>query len=727
MSARRAKRRTAKKSRPQPPAPTSAVPVVQPPAATARTVPYGAWLAALALLLLTCAAYVPVLDAGYIWDDDDYVTENDTLHSAAGLKAIWLQPSATPQYYPLVHTSFWLEYQLWALAPTGYHAVNILLHGLAALLLWRVLRRLGLPGAFFAAAIFAVHPVQVESVAWVTERKNVLSIVFFLLALLTFLRFRPLGPSPPGQSQGEQPPRAWGRYVAALLFFAAALLSKTVTCALPAVLLLLAWWKEDRVDRRLLGLTAPFFALGLIFAGITVVLERTQVGAEGAAWDLSFVERCLIAGRALWFYAGKLLWPDPLIFVYPRWTIDAGTAWQYLFPAAFLLVVGLLWMLRRRCGRGPLVAVLLFAGMLFPALGFFNVYPMRFSFVADHFQYHASTALIALFAALASRAFATDPARAALPRWLAPALATVVVAGLAFLTWQRGQVYTSAEGLWRDTIAQNPDAWLAHSNLGALLYAEGRLAEAEAAFRETLRLYPGYPRALGGLSSVLGLQNRLAEAEHELEALVALRPRNAQAHNNLGFLRLQQQRFDEARQLLEKAVALDPTYSTPRRSLADLSLQQERFADAADHYEAVLQREPGDLALLQRTARAQQGAGDHGAAIATLRRARDVASDDLGVAGHLALLLATAPDAALRDGQEAVALAEEICRQTEYRNGALLDVLAAAYAEAGRFPEAVAAAERAVALARAAGRSQVASAFAANLERYRRGEPLRSP
>ncbi|MHC4081279.1 MAG: hypothetical protein ACYSU2_08170, partial [Planctomycetota bacterium] len=297
--------------------------------------------AAALLVLMTLAAYWPATSCGYIWDDDDYVHQNVLLRSTGGLGEIWLDVGATPQYYPLVHTSYWLEYRLWEDDPRGYHVVNILLHALGAVLLWRVLKRLGVPGAWVAAAVFALHPVHVESVAWITERKNVLSGVFYLGSALLYLRFT--------LRTGEDRPSRW-LYAGALALFVCALLSKTVACSLPAALLLVLWWKRGHIGWQDARLLAPFFALGVAFGLLTIWMEVHRVGAEGATWNLTFIDRCLIAGRALGFYAGKLIWPWPLMFVYPRWQINASAWWQYTFPAAAAAVVVGLWLARNRIG-----------------------------------------------------------------------------------------------------------------------------------------------------------------------------------------------------------------------------------------------------------------------------------------------------------------------------------------------------------------------------------------
>ena len=298
------------------------------------------------LMLLTLVAYSMALQGklGFVWDDARHVTENRSLRSAAGLRDIWITslfPRAenvarvTPQYYPLTHTTYWLEYHLWGADPMGYHIVNVALHGIGAVLLWLILRQLSVPGAWLAAAIFAVHPVHAESVAWVSERKNVLSGVFFFGSILAYLRFAGVeGMRVPEETLAEGFRKRGIWYAVAGVLFICALLSKTVTCTMPVVALLLVWWKRRKLTLGDVLPVVPLLLIGLGLGVVTARLEQQRVGAVGADWNLSFVERCLVAGRALWFYGGKLLWPANLTFTYERWPISAAARWQYLFPAA---------------------------------------------------------------------------------------------------------------------------------------------------------------------------------------------------------------------------------------------------------------------------------------------------------------------------------------------------------------------------------------------------------
>jgi hypothetical protein len=260
------------------------------------------------LVLLTLIAYSPLLKARFIWDDDRYVTHNRMLRDAEGLKRIWTEKGATPQYYPLVHTMFWVEYHLWGVNPIGYHLVNVILHAAGGVMLWLALRRLRVPGAWLAAAIFLLHPIQVESVAWVTERKNVLAGLLFFSSIWAYLRF--------ARIELDENKPAWGWYLPSLALFAGALFSKTIACSMPAVMVLILWWKRKLSWKQIVALL-PFFAIGLFMALGTAAMERNIVGAGGEEWALTPMQRILIAGRATCFYAGKLIWPVHLTFI-PR-------------------------------------------------------------------------------------------------------------------------------------------------------------------------------------------------------------------------------------------------------------------------------------------------------------------------------------------------------------------------------------------------------------------------
>ena len=579
------------------------------------------------LVGMTLAAYLPALHAGFVFDDSEYVTENDTLRTIVGLGHIWLTPQALPQYYPLTFTSFWVEYHLWGLAPVGYHAVNILLHALNAVLVWRILRRMRLPGAWIAAAIFALHPVHVESVAWVAERKNVLSGLFSLATLLVLLPWM----------IGERRELPWRSYVLAVLCFVAALLSKTVTCTLPVALFLLVWWARGTIDRGVLWRLAPLCVLGLAMAWMTVAVERSDAAVAATVSALSLLERGLVAGRAFWFYPQLLLWPYPLAVIYPRWEVDAHVWWQYLFPAAAAVVIRALFAMRRRIGNGPLVAVLLYGIFLGPTSGVFTVAFMRFAFVADHFAYLPSIPLIALATALGVPWLRR---RGAAARWLIPAVCTAALASLGALTAWQCTIYRDPRTLWADTLSKTPASWVAHNNLGALLTQDGRTTEGITHLTEALRLNPEFAEAHNNLGTALQALGRLDEAGAQYAEALRLQPFNWEATNNLGTVLQAEGRLDEAMAQYAEALRLRPTHAKALNNVASILQARGAIAEAVAQYERVLQSNPDQAEAHNNLATALAVQGQHAAAAAECRTALRLKPDypeahyNLGISLH---------------------------------------------------------------------------------------------
>jgi tetratricopeptide (TPR) repeat protein len=558
-------------------------------------------LAGLALVLLaTCAIYYysQALSGGILWDDDAHITKPD-LRSWEGLGLIWWPiarlnpayneeaaalgvpkwlPGATHQYYPLLHSAFWLQYQLWGDNTFAYHAVNLALHLGAVCLAYFILCRLKIPGALLAAAIFALHPVQVETVAWITEQKNTLSVVFYLGSLLAYLHF--------DENRGK------GWYALALVLFALGLLSKTVTATLPAAMLVVFWWQRGRLSlkRDVLPLV-PFFLVGAGFGVLTAWVEWTFIGARGEEFELSLVERCLVAGRVIWFYLFKLLWPANLVFIYPRWQLDAAAAWQWLFPLAAIAMTVFLWAIRG-VTRAPLAAWLLFVGTLFPVLGFLNVYPFIFSFVADHFQYLASLSVIALVAGgIVTGMSRLGPGA----RWAARAACVGVLGILAVLTWRQIPMYADSQTLYRETIARNPQCWMAYNNLGGELFRTGKkdlIEEARDCFQKALDFKPGYPEALNNLGAAMLNLGRPQEAADYASQAVRIRPRYADAHCNLGNALSKLGRTQDALSHLQIAVQLDPREADANNSLGAVLLESGHPDEALKHFEVAIASKP---------------------------------------------------------------------------------------------------------------------------------------
>ena len=528
------------------------------------------------LLVATTAAYIPALTGDFLWDDAGHVT-NPALQSWAGLWRIWFEVGSTQQYYPLLHTVFWIEHRLWGDTTLGYHLINVLWHVTSACLLVALLRRLAIPGALLAAFIFALHPVCVESVAWISEQKNTLSAVFYLAAALAWLRF-----------EDERRP---ARYAVASGWFLAALLTKTVTATLPAALLVIAWWRHGRLSwRGEVRPLLPWLGLGAA-AGIgTAWFETTQIGASGDAFALGAAERGLLAGRVVWFYLGKLLWPADLTFFYPRWTIDMGDVGQWLFLLMTLAVlVAAAWWSRR--GRGPLTALLLFGGTLVPVLGFVNVYPFVFSYVADHFQYLASLGMIVFFSAVVVRGYE----RLRVPRWSGPAAASGLLVLLGVLTWRQSEMYRDVFSLYETTLARNPSSWVARLNLGAALADAGRPADGLPHLQRALELKPDHPETLNSLADVLNRIGRSSEALPLLERALQLQPRFAAAHNTRGATLMALQRADEGMAAFKRAVELSPALVAARVNLGWAYANGGHFAEAVAEF-AQARRERPDFA-----------------------------------------------------------------------------------------------------------------------------------
>jgi protein O-mannosyl-transferase len=470
------------------------------------------------LLCATLLAYLPALRGGLLWDDTSHVTRAD-LRPLHGLWRIWFDIGATQQYYPLLHSAFWLEHRLWGDAVLGYHLTNVVLHAASACLVVMIARRLSLPGAWLAGFVFALHPVCVEAVAWISEQKSALSGVFYLAAALTYLHFNRTRRKPP--------------YFVALGLFVLALMSKTVTATLPAVLLVILWWQHGRIAwRRDVLPLVPWFAIGVPAGLFTAWVEKTPrlIGAQGADYVLTLPQRLLLAGRVPWFYAGKVFFPSTLMFFYPHWKIDTGQWWQYLFPLGLVVLAIALGLLARK-NRGPLAGFLIFAGTLFPVLGFLNVYPFRYSYVADHFQYLACLGIIVpAVSGLVVLAGRISPGRIS-----AIALPAVLLATLGVATWRQSGLYRDEEALFRANLAGNPNASFLHNDLGVTLMRVGRVPEAMAEFETAVRLKPDGADVHDNLGIALSsMPGRLQDAIAEYQTALRIDPHFQAAHLNLG-------------------------------------------------------------------------------------------------------------------------------------------------------------------------------------------------
>jgi protein O-mannosyl-transferase len=573
------------------------------------------WFFCLILAVVTIMAYQPAWHGQLLWDDDNTTTPPE-LRSLDGLRRIWIQPRATAQYYPLLFTSYWVQQRMWGDSTTGYHFVNLLLHIGCVVMVLKILRFLRVPGAELAAIIFALHPVNVETVAWISERKNTLSGIFALGATLSYLKF--------------DHTRSRRSYALAIGLFLFGLLSKTAIVTLPLAWLVIFWWRRGAISsRRDVAPVVPFVFLSVAAGLVTRWFENTGIGYEAKILDLSLLDRCLIAGRAFWFQLSKLFWPSNLVFVYPRWEINSGAWWQYLYPVALLALVAVLWSVRR-WSRAPLTGVLIYIVLLLPSLGFLNIYYFIYSFVADHWQYLACLGIIA---PCASGIVLAAEKLKHLRGWLEPAVTLLLGGTLFVLTWHQSRMYEDIEILYRTTIARNPACWMAQVNLGNILYRADRIPEAMELFTEAMRTRPAV--AHYSLANALLEKGLTAEGIDEYEQALAIDPDNAETHNNLGSALMLTGRTAEAIYHYEQALRLHPDYAKAHSNLGNALVQTGQTPEAVNHYRQALRIAPGSVSAHINFAAALAQMGRISEAIEQLKAALRLNPNDVDARNNL--------------------------------------------------------------------------------------------
>lgn len=678
------------------------------------------WLWGSFLIALVLVAYSRVFNAGFIWDDDAHLTQNPCIVGPLGLKEVWTTARAV--YYPLVLTTFWVLHKFVGLNPLPYHTLNVLLHAVSAVLLWRVLRQLQVPGAWMGAALWALHPVMVQSVAWVTELKNTQSCLFYLASILCFLKWEQLQeqarvvfkPSQ-GRSRGR---RSLELFVLSLGFFVLATLSKASVVMLPAVLALCIWWRNRRITWHNIVSLVPFVAISAVASGWTIWEQQFHSGAIGPDWAQTLPERFIIAGRAPWFYLSKLVWPHPLIHVYPRWEIDSSQLIAWLPLLATLAGLIALLCVRAKWGRAVFFAAAYYVISLFPVLGFFSVYFFRYSFVSDHFQYLASMGPLALagagIAIAASRhgeAPAVSLARKTMAQKHSPVAATLgtstvtrqsflsVLVGsvllllIGLLTWQQSAAYRDRETLWRTTLERNAGCWVGENNLGGeLLKAKGDVDGAIPHFERCLQLKPNYAEAHYNLASALLRKGQTDAAMAEARVALNLDPNQADAHGVVGMALMTKGQLDDAIAQFSKALEIRPNHSEAHYNLAIALLDKHETAQAIAHYEKAIEAQPDYLEALT----------------------------------NLAWILATSQDSTIRNGPKAVELAEKANHLTGGTNPLILRTLAAAYASNKRLDRAVETSRRALQFAQEQRNPDVADAIRREMSFYEIGQPYRA-
>ncbi|HUI05793.1 MAG TPA: tetratricopeptide repeat protein [Verrucomicrobiae bacterium] len=571
------------------------------------------------IVLLTVVAYLPILRGGFVFDDHELITDNWMVKASDGPYRFWFT-AESPDYRPLVWSLWWLEWRLWDGRAPGYHVVNVLLFAVDTVMVWLILRRLKVAGAWLAAVIFAIHPVNVATGAWISEQKNTLSMLFYALAILLYLKF---------DDEGR-----WRWYGLSVGAFFLALLSKTAVVMLPVALLGCAWWRHGRVRTKDWLCSGPYFVGSLVLALVTII-QHVRTLPTAFVRPGSFAERLAMAGQVPWFYLSKALLPVDLMVVYPKWQIDASH-WVSYVPG-IILIGGLIvfWWKRNTWGRPVLFGLGYFVVTLFPVLGFFDQAFYWHTLVADHWQYHSIIGVIALVVAAGQKAVHRMSEWGRSAQVLVPlgaGLASVVlVAVLGVATWNRSSVYAKEATLWQDNVTKNPNAWVAHYNLGVDLKGMGRMREAIGHFEQTVRLCPDFAKAHINLGAALAHEGRIEEAVHHFERALQIVPHYAAAHFDWALALQHTGKLPEAVRHYELALRFDPSYVEAQNNLAWL-LATLAPTDGGDPTRAVsLARGACTLteyrvpAYLDTLAVAYAAAGRFAEATATARTAIDLA------------------------------------------------------------------------------------------------------
>ena len=675
------------------------------------------WFLGILLVAALLLAYGQLWHAGFLWDDDSHLTKNPCIVGPLGFVDIWITPAAT--YYPLVLSAFWLEHALWGLAPLPYHLVNLLLHASCALLLWKVLLELRIPGAWLGSALWALHPVQVESVAWVTEQKNTQSCLFYLLSILCFLRWLDHSNGP---LKFLSKPLSWP-YLLSLLFALLAILSKSSTVMLPMVLALCCWWREGTWTWRKLWALAPFFLLSASASLWTIWEQKFHSGAVGAEWNQSLAEKLVLAGKVPWFYLGKLAWPDPLIFIYPRWNLDASLVFSWLPLLGVVLVLLLLWYKRETTVvRAILFAWAYFLISLFPVMGFFSVYFFRYSFVGDHFQYLAGMGPLAL-----AGAAMTLGLRRLGSRTVAVGIMTLVLIALGVLSWKQSSHYLTEESLWRDTIGKNTRCWMALNNLGFLFLTRGEPDGAIVLFQKGLQINPGDAEAEKKLGWAFRDKGQLDDAVFHLKRSISLDHDDLFAHYNLAGIYSQQGLHEAAVLEYQEALRIQPADPDSLPRLGQELLSINRREDAIAAYRKLVVINPADAGAWHNLGKLLFQQNSRAEGIRNLKESLRLQPSKVEVLNDLAWMLSTAPDDSLRDGKRALELALQAEKASGGADPGILDTLAAAYAETGDYPKAVEKARKALGLAKQQRNKELASSLKEETALYEAGKPVRDP
>jgi tetratricopeptide (TPR) repeat protein len=512
----------------------------------------------------------------WLWDDRDLIVTNALIHDPQGLWKIWFDPINLLDYLPLKVSVEWIEWRIWGNDTLGYHLLNVVLHLLSVFLLWRLFYKMGLRFAWLGALIFTVHPVLVESVAWIAELKNTLSLPFFLLAMMAWIDF--------------DAQRKTRDYLLALGLFILALLSKPTMIMFPFIILLYAWWKRGRIDWRDLRASAAFFAASLAM-GIATVWFLNRTAGEQSVVLGGLMSRLACAGLCIAFYFSKCVLPIDLMAIYPQWKLDPPSPLQFLPWLVLGAVLYFLWTRRAGWGRHVLLGLGFFLINLAPFLGLNAGSYMNYTWVMDHIVYIPIIGLIALAIAGLDQA---GTQLAATPRRAGTALIAVAIALLAWSSHGYAKIYVSLESLWGYNVRANPAAALPHNDLAFALNDRGDIPDAIDQLRLAVRLDPRYGDARHNLGVLLLNTGQTDEALTEFQAALQLSPNVAERHYNVGQALQQAGRYTEAMDQFQQAIVLDPNDVQAYNDLAIDLAAERRYPEAIQVLQSAVQIAPDD-------------------------------------------------------------------------------------------------------------------------------------
>lgn len=585
-------------------------------------------LQVLAIVAMTFWIFWPVMDGGWLWDDDSDISLNPVIHDPNGLWKIWFQPGALIDYYPIKASAQWLQWQLWHTNTFGYHLTNVILHIISALLVWNLLSKFGLKLAWLGGLLFAVHPIQVESVAWMAELKNTLSLPPLLLAMCFYIDY-----------DTYKKPKD---YFLSLGLFLTAMLCKTTMVMFPIIILLYAWWKRATIRWPDFKAGIPFFAISFILGMVTIFVGGWFAQSHNTPPKIipisGFFSHLALAGTCLSFYFYKCFWPLPLLPIYPQWAINPYSPFQFLSWLVLGGAIAWFWTKRADWGKHVLLGLGFFLINLLPFIGFYSVSYMGIAWVMDHFLYIPVIGLIGLL--VAGLGDIKDRLSASF-RSIAVGMITLIVALMSWESHEYAGRFVDQETLWTYTLTYNKQAWLAHNNLGNILQEKGLVPEAIEHFKEALLINPGYALGHYNLGNALAITGQTSEAMAQYEQAIKIDPDNpqahynfgnafaqlgqfsqaidqytmaikanpafAEAHNNLGNALLLTKKFPEAIEHFKKAIKINPDYATAHSNLASAFEQTGQISQAIDQYEEVLKLAPDNTEARHRLEQLQAG------------------------------------------------------------------------------------------------------------------------